>query len=92
MAAAHAGWRGLAARVPAVAVDALAREFGSRAEDLVAAAGPSISAARYEVGAGCAGASRAPAVRRELARWFAPAARADHCYFDGWAAVRDQLE
>ncbi|MHB8533638.1 MAG: laccase domain-containing protein, partial [Solirubrobacteraceae bacterium] len=42
VAAAHAGWRGLAARVPSVAVDALAREFGSAPAELVAAVGPSI--------------------------------------------------
>jgi YfiH family protein len=51
VAAAHAGWRGMAARVPAVAVEALAREFGSRPADLVAGAGPSIGACCYEVGA-----------------------------------------
>src|SRR6185503_9124514 len=51
VAAAHAGWRGMAARVPEVAVQALAREFGSRPADLVAAAGPSIGACCYEVGA-----------------------------------------
>ena len=50
VAAAHAGWRGLAAGVPRVAVDALRREFGSRPADLVAAAGPSIGACCYEVG------------------------------------------
>src|SRR5439155_7819585 len=50
VAAAHAGWRGLAARVPQRAVEALGREFGSRPADLVAAIGPSISAPRYEVG------------------------------------------
>jgi purine-nucleoside/S-methyl-5'-thioadenosine phosphorylase / adenosine deaminase len=50
VAAAHAGWRGLAAGVPRVAVGALAREFGSHPEDLVAAAGPSIRACCYEVG------------------------------------------
>ena len=50
VAAAHAGWRGLAAGVPRVAVDALAREFGSRPADLIAAAGPSIGACCYEVG------------------------------------------
>jgi YfiH family protein len=47
VAAAHAGWRGLAAGVPGVTVAALAREFGSRPADLVAVVGPSICAARY---------------------------------------------
>src|SRR5213594_1066934 len=32
--AAHAGWRGLAARVPMVAVDAVRHEFGARPADL----------------------------------------------------------
>jgi hypothetical protein len=50
VAVAHAGWRGLAAGVPRVAVDALAREFDSRPQDLIAAAGPSIGACCYEVG------------------------------------------
>ena len=51
VAAAHAGWRGLAANVPRVTIDALAREFGSRPEDLIAVAGPSVGACCYEVGA-----------------------------------------
>ena len=51
VAAAHAGWRGMAARVPEVAVQVLARELGSRPADLVAVAGPSIGACCYEVGA-----------------------------------------
>jgi YfiH family protein len=50
VAAAHAGWRGLAAGVPRVSVDALARDFGSRPADLIAAVGPSIAACCYEVG------------------------------------------
>jgi YfiH family protein len=50
VAAAHAGWRGLAAGVPRVTVEALVREFGSRPDDLIAAAGPSIGACCYEVG------------------------------------------
>lgn len=91
--AAHAGWRGLAARVPQVAIEALAREFHSRPEDLIAALGPSISAPRYEVGADVrtrfeeAGFSAAP-----LARWFAAAEKIGHWYFDGWQSARDQLE
>ena len=50
IAAAHAGWRGLAARVPEAAVQAMAREFGSVASDIVAAVGPSVGACCYEVG------------------------------------------
>lgn len=50
VAAAHAGWRGLAARVPERTVAALAREYGSRPHDLVAAIGPSIGSCCYEVG------------------------------------------
>jgi YfiH family protein len=71
VAAAHAGWRGLAGNVPRVAIDALAREFGSRATDLTVAAGPSVGPCCYEVGAdvrGCfetAGFSAAA-----LERWF----------------------
>jgi polyphenol oxidase len=92
VAAAHAGWRGLAARVPQVAVEALAREFGSRADDLVAAIGPSISAGRYEVGAEVrARFDRAGCTSTQLTRWFANAERPDHFYFDAWRAAHDQL-
>ena len=51
VAAVHAGWRGMAARAPEVAIAALAREFGARPSDLVAAVGPSVGACCYEVGA-----------------------------------------
>lgn len=50
VAAAHAGWRGLSVRVPAAAVAAMTREFGSRRGDLVAAIGPAIGPCCYEVG------------------------------------------
>jgi polyphenol oxidase len=93
VAAAHAGWRGLAARVPMVAVEALTRAFGSRSADLVAAVGPSISAPRYEVGADVrarfAAAGFSPS---DIARWFADADRPQRWYFDGWQAARDELE
>lgn len=91
--AAHAGWRGLAARVPSIAVNALARAFGSRPNDLAAAVGPSISADRYEVGGDvrdrfvAAGFSA-----RAIDRWFLSADRPDHWFFDGWQSARDQLE
>jgi len=93
VAAAHAGWRGLAARVPRVAVDAMAREFGCVPANLVVAVGPSISAERYEVGEdvrrrfAAAGFSDA-----ELARWFRAGARPHHWLFDGWRSALDQLE
>ena len=91
-AAAHAGWRGLAAHVPAVAVAALRREFGSEPEDLVAAAGPSISADRYEVGVDVRQYfERQGFESRSLERWFLPGRRPDHWQFDGWQATRDQL-
>ena len=48
-AAAHAGWRGTAARIAAGAVAALAA-LGSEPADLLAALGPSIGPCCYEVG------------------------------------------
>jgi polyphenol oxidase len=93
VAAGHAGWRGLAAGVPAAVVEALAREFSAMPENLVAAIGPCISSPSYEVGrdvmerfaaAGCADA--------QLARWFSAGDRDDRWQFDGWQAARDQLE
>jgi hypothetical protein len=93
VAAAHAGWRGLAAGVPGVTVAALARELGSSPADLVAAIGPSISAERYEVGQDvrdrfvAAGFSA-----EEIERWFRPGVRAAHWLFDGARSAHDQLE
>jgi polyphenol oxidase len=76
VAAAHAGWRGLAAGVPRVAVEALVREFGSRPANLVAAAGPSIGACCYEVGAEVRQQfARAPFPEAALGRWFSREAR-----------------
>ncbi|MCW5873388.1 MAG: peptidoglycan editing factor PgeF [Anaerolineales bacterium] len=50
VALAHAGWRGTVARTSEAAVAALAQHYGSRPQDLIAAIGPCISAARYPVG------------------------------------------
>jgi YfiH family protein len=49
VAAVHAGWRGTLARVAARAVEALEREYGARAENLLAAVGPAIGPCCYEV-------------------------------------------
>jgi YfiH family protein len=71
VAAAHAGWRGMAARVPQVTVAALGRHFSSRPEDLIAAIGPSIGACCYEVGADVRGAFAAAGFDdRDIERWF----------------------
>ncbi len=71
VAAAHAGWRGLAASVPHAAVAAMAREFDSRPEDLIAAAGPSIGACCYEVGSEVRDAFiRADGNDGRVDRWF----------------------
>jgi len=106
VAAAHAGWRGLAARVPRVTVEHLAAEYGSRPQDLLVAIGPAIGACCYEVGADVR-ASFASFADDDLERWFAvepaviaanpPVAmlsatrRTGHWFFDGWQCARDQL-
>ena len=50
VAAVHAGWRGLVARAPVTAVERMARDFGTRSEDLLVAIGPAIGSCCYEVG------------------------------------------
>jgi hypothetical protein len=92
VAAAHAGWRGLAAGVPRVAVRALADVFGSRPADLVAAIGPSISAANYEVdGAVRAAFAAAGHDDGQIGEWFLDGKRAGRWQFDGSASARAQL-
>jgi YfiH family protein len=109
VAAAHAGWRGMAAGVPSAAVTALTREFGSRPSDLIAAIGPSIGACCYEVGIEVRDRFEAAGFGPgRIARWFCaeprPSSRnpsmpgiprplrSSRWFFDGWSAVRDQLE
>ena len=46
----HSGWRGTAGRIGENAVNAMRREFGTEASDLVAAIGPCICGNCYEVG------------------------------------------
>jgi YfiH family protein len=92
VAAAHAGWRGLAASVPTAAVSALVRTFDARPKDLVVAVGPSISAPSYEVGADVAERFTAAGFGSDrLARWFSDGEREGRWQFDGWQAAADQL-
>ena len=71
VAAVHAGWRGTAAGAAPAAVYGLARGFGTRPEDLVAAIGPSIGACCYEVGTELVDAFAAAGHPRHLIdRWF----------------------
>lgn len=69
--AVHAGWRGTAAGAATAAVGAMAREFGAKPEDLVAAIGPSIGACCYEVGTELVDAFATAGHPRHLVdRWF----------------------
>ena len=71
VAAAHAGWRGLADRVPHVTVEAMEEEFGSRASTLVAVIGPSIGACCYQVGSDVRDRFAAAGFSDwDMARWF----------------------
>ena len=71
----------------------LGHVFDSRPSELVAAIGPSISAARYEVDRDVRERfEQADFSNEQLARWFVEGTRPDHWQFDGWQAARDQLE
>lgn len=52
----HSGWRGTVARMGRVTLEAMAREYGTRPEDVIACIGPSICQDCFEVGAEVAGA------------------------------------
>ena len=49
-AAVHAGWRGTALGIAARAVEAMVRDYGCRAEDILTAIGPGISKCCFETG------------------------------------------
>jgi YfiH family protein len=68
VAAVHAGWRGSAAGIAAVAVERMTDCYGSRPEDLEALIGPCIAVGRYEVGEEVAGHFDARAVLRGQGR------------------------
>ncbi len=85
--AAHAGWRGALAGVVESAVDAMAA-LGARPADTVAAVGPCIGPASYQVGAEFAADFRAADAANGA--YFAPSERSGHHMFDlpGYVAGR----
>ena len=100
VAAVHAGWRGTAARVAVAALESLAREFGTRPEDVTVAIGPAIGPCCYEVGTELVDAFAAAGHARHLIdRWFLvpPPRRGDPprthntLHLDVPGANRDQL-
>ncbi len=52
LAVVHSGWRGTVQGAAAAAVAAMALEYGSEPEEIVAAIGPSVGPCCYEVGPG----------------------------------------
>ena len=89
-AAIHAGWRGTCARVAATAVDLMQREFGTDPDDVIAAIGPSVGGADYEVGDALIVAfEQAGHDRKAIDRWFTRPGGKLH--LDLWAANVDQL-
>jgi YfiH family protein len=90
--AAHAGWRGTAAGVAAVAVRAMRDTFGTDPAEVIAAIGPCLSACCGEVGPDVVQAFRAGgASERSVASWFRAGA-GDRSWLDLPGANRDQLQ
>jgi YfiH family protein len=85
IAAAHAGWRGALGGVLESAVAAMER-CGARRDRIIAAIGPMIRQPSYEVGPDLIAAFSGPTD----ARFFTPAERAGHAFFDlaGYIASR----
>jgi len=85
IAAAHAGWRGALGGVLESAVAAMQR-CGARRDRIIAAIGPMIRQPSYEVGPDLIAAFSGPTD----ARFFTPAERAGHAFFDlaGYIASR----
>jgi polyphenol oxidase len=92
ISATHAGWRSTSANIASHSIARLAREYGVRPADVIAAIGPSISPACFQVG---------PDVREEFlnsektaplgpAKWFTPDVD-DRLRLDIWQANHDQL-
>lgn len=84
----HAGWRGTLQGIAALGVEAMRRDFGSRAGDLVAAVGPAIGPCCFAVG---------EEVRSQFERRYGdvgdlfPVRDGGQIFLDLWEANRRQL-
>ena len=47
---AHSGWKGTVKRIGQKTIEKMKRDYGSRAEDILTAIGPSIQECHFEVG------------------------------------------
>jgi polyphenol oxidase len=86
--AAHAGWKGALAGVIEATVAAM-ENLGARCGDIVAALGPCIAQASYEVGPEFVAAFAK--ADDETARYFAPSHRAGHSMFDLNAYIAERV-
>ncbi len=89
VAAAHAGWKGALAGVLEATIKGMER-LGADRTRIAAVLGPTISAEAYEVGPEFA--ARFTDDDPDNARFFRPAERADHAYFDLPAYIVARLE
>jgi YfiH family protein len=78
----HAGWRGAVQEIVRVTLAAMAEDFGSRPNEIVAAIGPSIGRCCFEVG---------PEVAEQFRRWL-PLSGNAKALIDLREALRRQLE
>lgn len=88
---AHAGWRGAVSRIASRTVAAMAERFGSAPANLLAAIGPSIGPAAYEVGPEVIARARAGFGKR-AGEALKPLAGGEKALFDLWSANRIDLE
>lgn len=88
VAAVHAGWRGTVSGSVDAAVTAMQTSFGTLAQQVLAAIGPSIGPCCYAVGSSVAQAVQEQAPFLEAALGW----RGETQYFDLWAANRLRLE
>jgi YfiH family protein len=87
--AAHAGWKGALTGVLESTIAAM-EQLGANRDDIVAAIGPLIRQASYEVGAEFV--ERFAQADAGHARFFIPSARAGHAMFDLAGFIRHRLE